>query len=525
MPVRHRFAAFALAAMFAANAAVAEPLGSYFTLAPFAGYTTFDGQLHYPGTSPLSDDLYVGGRAGWQSRRWWGIEAAGGFTPTRESVAGGQDVNFWHASGNLLLTPFRSRAGDAFVSAGYGYGSLSTVASGPDATYGTWELAGGVHLWMTDAVGLRLEARDVSFLQKNPVKILNNNLVFGGGIEIALGAKTRDTDSDGVPDKLDQCPGTLHGAKVDANGCPIDSDKDGVFDGLDACPGTPRGCTVDGKGCPSDADADGVCDGVDKCPNTPKGASVDATGCPIDSDGDGVFDGIDQCPNTPKGCTVDSLGCPKDSDGDGVCDGADLCPSTPAGAKVDHDGCPIEVIERETEMLDTGMIRLQDVNFATGKADLLPEDFATLDVVGQVLTKWPELRVEIGGHTDSRGSDARNQALSEARAKSVMTYIEQKFPTLKPEQITAKGYGESRPVAPNTNALNMARNRRVEFVVINKDLLRREIERRRLMQKSEPAAPSPAAPSPVTPSPAAPDTTKTLIPVTPSPAAPDTTKK
>jgi outer membrane protein OmpA-like peptidoglycan-associated protein len=494
MPVRRRSAAVALVALFAANAAVAEPLGSYFTLTPFAGYTTFDAKLLYPGTSPLSDDLYAGGRLGWQAGRWWGIEAAGGFTPTRESVAGGQDVNFWHASGNLMLTPFRARTGDVFLNGGYGYASVTTVAAGlPKVNYGTLELAGGVHVWMTDMVGLRLEARDVSFLDKS-AKILNNNLVFGGGIEIALGAKARDTDSDGVPDKLDQCPGTLHGAKVDAKGCPIDTDKDGIFDGLDACPGTPPGCTVDAKGCPGDADGDGVCDGVDKCPSTPKGAKVDALGCPIDSDGDGVFDGIDQCPDTPKGCTVDSLGCPKDSDGDGVCDGVDLCPGTPAGAKVDKDGCPIEVTEKETEMLDTGMIRLQNVNFATGKSDLLPEDFATLDVVGQVLTKWPELKVEIGGHTDSRGSDARNQALSEARAKSVMAYIEQKFPTLKPEQITAKGYGESRPVAPNSNALNMARNRRVEFVVINKDLLKREIERRRVLQKSEPPAPTPAAP-------------------------------
>ena len=505
MSVRHRFAAFALAAMFAANAAVAEPLGSYFTLTPFAGYTTFDGQLNFPGASPLSDDLYAGGRVGWQSKRWWGIEAAGGFTPTRESMATGQDVNFWHLSGNVLLTPYRSRAGDAFVSGGWGYSSLATVNAGPKNNYGTLELTGGVHIWMTDAVGLRLEARNVSFLQakdanqQSDFKVLNNNLVFGAGIEVALGAKARDTDSDGVPDKLDQCPSTPHGAKVDEKGCPIDTDKDGIFDGLDACPGTPHGCTVDAKGCPSDADGDGVCDGLDKCPNTPKGATVDATGCPIDSDGDGVFDGIDQCPNTPKGCTVDSLGCPKDTDGDGVCDGVDLCPGTPAGAKVDKDGCPIEVIEKETEMLDTGMIRLQNVNFASGKSDLLPEDLATLDVVGQVLTKWTALKVEIGGHTDSRGSDVKNQALSEARANSVMAYILQKFPNLKPEQITAKGYGESRPVAPNSNALNMARNRRVDFVVINKDVLKKEIERRRLLQKNEPLP---------SPTPAAPDTTK-----------------
>jgi OOP family OmpA-OmpF porin len=243
---------------------------------------------------------------------------------------------------------------------------------------------------------------------------------------------------------------------------------------------------VDARGCPIDSDGDGVCDGLDKCADTPHGATVDKDGCPVDSDQDAVFDGIDKCPDTPRGCTVDATGCPKDSDGDGVCDGLDKCPDTPSGAKVDKDGCPIEIMEKETELLDTGMIRLNNVNFETGKAVLLPEDFPTLDVVGQVLTRWPDLRIEIGGHTDSRGGVAYNQKLSEARASSVLTYLVQKFPNLKAEQFTAKGYGKSRPLAPNTTALGMAKNRRVEFVVQNKDVLKKEIERRRLLQKNEP---------------------------------------
>src|SRR5206468_4444067 len=124
---------------------------------------------------------------------------------------------------------------------------------------------------------------------------------------------------------------------------------------------------------PRDTDRDGVPDRLDHCPGTPRGATVDASGCPHDSDRDGVLDGIDQCPNTPKGCTVDARGCPSDADGDGVCDGIDKCPDTPAGLRVDANGCPIAVMAKETELLDTGMLRLQDINFETGKADLLPE--------------------------------------------------------------------------------------------------------------------------------------------------------
>jgi outer membrane protein OmpA-like peptidoglycan-associated protein len=183
----------------------------------------------------------------------------------------------------------------------------------------------------------------------------------------------------------------------------------------------------------------------------------------------------------------------------------DQCPDTSPGLQVDANGCPIELVERETELLDTGMIRLQDVNFETAKANILSESHGTLDVVGQVLTKWPELRIEVGGHCDARGSDAYNLRLSDARADSVLAYLLRKFPNLKPEQFTARGYGESRPLVPNTNDLNMARNRRVEFVVQNKDVLRREVERRRLLRQGETSAPRDTT---IAPTPAAPDTTR-----------------
>src|SRR5207302_1029544 len=105
---------------------------------------------------------------------------------------------------------------------------------------------------------------------------------------------------------------------------------------------------------------------------------------------------LDQCPGTPKAAHVDADGCPVDSDGDGVPDGIDQCPDTPKNLKVDATGCPIEVNEKETELLDTGMIRLQNVEFQTGKAELADSSKAQLDIVGRVLVKWPELKIEIG---------------------------------------------------------------------------------------------------------------------------------
>ena len=133
--------------------------------------------------------------------------------------------------------------------------------------------------------------------------------------------------------------------------------------------------------------------------------------------------------------------------------------------------------------MDTGMIRLQGVNFETGKAVLLPESHAALDEVGTILLKWTQLKIEIGGHTDGTGTAATNQKLSESRAAAVRTYLIQKFPKIVDDQITSKGYGKTRPVAPNTTALNRSKNRRVEFVVLNKDVLKTEIEKRKMLTK------------------------------------------
>jgi len=303
------------------------------------------------------------------------------------------------------------------------------------------------------------------------------------GLSFGFGGAPKDADRDLVTDKMDRCPGTPRGARVDALGCPIDGDGDGVYDGIDACDGTPQGATVDARGCPMDSDSDQVWDGLDRCASTPPGATVDSNGCPLDSDGDGVWDGTDQCAGTPTGCVVNTNGCPTDSDQDGVCDGVDQCPDTPGTAKVDRAGCPIVFSEKETQLLETGMIRLQNINFDTGKSTLKPESQAALNEVGNILGRWPDLRIEIGGHTDSKGGAARNLELSRSRAEAVRDYLLNKFPELDPKQFTAAGYGLTRPIAPNETELGRARNRRVEFTVLNKEALKREKEQQKLVPR------------------------------------------
>jgi len=280
------------------------------------------------------------------------------------------------------------------------------------------------------------------------------------GISFYFG-RNKDADGDGVPDYLDKCPNTPKGVQVDAFGCPLDADGDGVPDYLDKCPNTPKGVTVDASGCPLDADGDGVPDYLDKCPNTPAGVTVDATGCPLDADGDGVPDYLDKCPNTPKGVQVDKAGCPLDSDGDGVPDYLDKCPNTPKGVQVDKNGCPIVKVEAPVKKL----ILKGDANFASGKADLLPAAYPTLDNLVTSMKSNPKQKWVIVGYTDDKGSNALNLKLSGKRAQAVVDYLVGKG--INKSVLSTKAMGKANPVATNKTEEGRAQNRRVEINAVD----------------------------------------------------------
>ena len=92
------------------------------------------------------------------------------------------------------------------------------------------------------------------------------------------------------------------------------------------------------------------------------------------------------------------------------------------------------------------------------------ESYAELDRLFTILKNNPEMKIEIGGHTDDVGSDEYNLNLSRERANAVITYLVGKGTTA--DRLTAKGYGESKPEVPNTNDENRATNRRVEFRIL-----------------------------------------------------------
>jgi outer membrane protein OmpA-like peptidoglycan-associated protein len=237
-----------------------------------------------------------------------------------------------------------------------------------------------------------------------------------------------------------------------------DSDGDGVPDNLDQCPDTPLGVKVDNFGCPIDSDGDGVPDYLDKCPNTPTGIKVDASGCPLDSDGDGIPDYLDKCPDTPHGVKVDAHGCLIDSDGDGVPDYLDKCPNTPKGTKVDANGCPILKEEFKHFTLSG------DANFNSGKSDLLSVAFPILDKLADAMKNNPNYKWIVEGYTDSKGKDALNLKLSEKRAQAVVDYLVSKG--AYKNNFSIKALGKANPVADNKTEQGRAKNRRVEIKIV-----------------------------------------------------------
>ena len=105
-----------------------------------------------------------------------------------------------------------------------------------------------------------------------------------------------------------------------------------------------------------------------------------------------------------------------------------------------------------------------NVTFATNSADLSPNFFAVLDSVSKVLTEFNQTVVEVAGHTDSTGTDAYNQALSERRASSVAQYLQSRG--IMNQRLLTVGMGESRPVATNDTDEGRQLNRRVEITMV-----------------------------------------------------------
>ncbi len=297
-----------------------------------------------------------------------------------------------------------------------------------------------------------------------------------------------DTDADGLNDREEIALGT--------NPREVDTDRDDLSDGEEVrtAKTNPLARDTDGDGLSdfeeirayytdalkSDTDGDGLTDFEEV-------AQLSTSPLKTDTDGDALADYVEVR-------TIGTHPLRRDSDGDGIPDAIDKCPNaaeTRNGVD-DEDGCP-DVGERSVPALaqlaqpaslaggtegdtrmrvDTVVVReggvftLFGVNFEVAKAVLRPESMPILDMNAKLFSMYPELRVEVRGHTDADGDERHNEDLSLRRAQTVADYLVTQG--IARERITVKGFGESAPIVSNNTAVGKARNRRIEFFIVHR---------------------------------------------------------
>ena len=299
----------------------------------------------------------------------------------------------------------------------------------------------GMNFWFNDKVGINLETKVRQTMESQ----IHSHFQHSVGVIFKMGGT--DTDGDGIYDKQDACPEEF--GLEEFNGCP-DTDSDGIIDSEDACPDVAGLAEL--NGCP-DTDGDGITDKDDRCPNE-KGTKANK-GCP-DTDGDGVVDIDDACPN--EAGPASNKGCPElDADKDGVIDKEDDCPTVAGPAS--NKGCP----EVTPEVVQELKVQARSVFFESSKSDFKAGDastMASLDAIREILKNYPNAKWSIEGHTDSTGSDKLNQKLSEDRANAVRDAMIERG--MNPDNVTAVGFGASKPITTNKTKEGRAENRRTE---------------------------------------------------------------
>jgi len=285
-----------------------------------------------------------------------------------------------------------------FVKAGVGYETMNRqIAENTDGAF--VDAGAGVKIPLTDAIALKVEALYMLKYNKHTTdnKWGDSNLALLAGVTFAFGEKAQKA-------------------------APVDGDDDN----------------------------DGVKNSIDECLQTPPGTSVDTRGCTLDGDddNDGVTNSADQCPTTEAGVATDELGCKleADDDKDGVTNALDICPATPFGEAVNEDGCPHNVVLH--------------IKFDHDSSNIAGESDAIMQKYADFLIQNKNYSAKIIGHTDSRGSAAYNQKLSQKRAKSVENMlIEKGAPATS---LSSVGEGEANPMADNSTSEGRAHNRRIE---------------------------------------------------------------
>jgi outer membrane protein OmpA-like peptidoglycan-associated protein len=397
-------------------------------LLPAGDHELYNPTITWQPYKKVAPDL--GLRLGYYPLSFLGIEVEGGVAPTKTVNDDARAILGMFRGYGLFQLPYRIAP---FALIGYGFMATSGLGKDIDPTL---HFGGGVKFYVNDRFLVRLDVRDNATAQVGVDAGRTNHVEVLLGLSLVLGKKKPqpapvepDSDGDGFKDLVDKCPNE---PGVAPDGCPAPVEKD--------------------------SDGDGFLDSEDACPDVP---GVAPDGCPEkDSDGDGFVDSEDSCPDVP-GVAPD--GCPPpDRDQDGIPDAEDKCPDDPETRNnyQDADGCPDEVPKQVTKF--TGVIK--GIFFDVDKDTIKKTSRKTLDDAVKVLKDFPDVKVEISGHTDSDGDRDHNIDLSRRRAESVKQYLVDKG--LDAGRITTRGAGPDEPIADNKTAKGKAQNRRIEFKLI-----------------------------------------------------------
>lgn len=402
----------------------------------------------------------------------------------------------------LLLIPYAEENWNPYLYAGFGYMHYE-VEQIPDNPTPGEEFDG----WMgIIPAGLGLQFRlikNVAFeatagynlgLKDNLEPVISNDnndgfFTFTLGLTVTAGDPNRDTDGDGLTNDQEEELGT--DPEI------ADTDGDGLSDGVEFLK-----TKTDPKA--ADSDGDGLSDGdeVNNYKTDPNKADTDGDGLkdsdeinvhktdPLkaDTDGDGLNDSDEllKYKTNPMKADTDSDDLKDgeevtkhktdplkaDTDGDGLSDGDEVIKHKSNPFKKDTDDGTIDdnaEVKRGTNPLnpDDDVVKvgvamvLEGITFETGKSTITPESESTLQKALKTLTTYPDIFVEVSGHTDNVGNSKSNQKLSQQRADAVKDWLIKNG--IDAGRLTAVGYGSAKPIVANDTKENKAKNRRIEF--------------------------------------------------------------
>ncbi len=357
----------------------------------------------------------------------------------------------------------------------------------------------------TDGDGLK-DGDEANKYKTNPTQADSDGDGLNDGDEIGK-YKTDplkpDTDGDGLTDGVEITPHGSDPLKVDTDGdglndgdevnkyksspVKVDTDGDGLSDTdeVNKHKTDPLKADTDGDGLSdadevnkyktdplkADTDGDSVNDGDEVNKNKTDPLKPDTDPSKIDTDADGLSDGDE----TSKYKTDPTK---LDTDGDGLKDGDEVLKHKTDPLKPDTDGGGMndgdEVRKRRNPLvpgddaikslskIDVGRtLVLEGIEFESGKATITPASAAVLENALDYFNEYPEISVEIDGHTDNAGNKASNQTLSQARADAVKAWLTGRG--VAADRLATKGYGPDKPIAPNDTPENKKKNRRIEF--------------------------------------------------------------